>query len=286
MANSKKFFLSLFSIMLTLTIFSGNLIVNAQEISPEKLVSEEILPINDYYLSQGGEVISDEIMYVRINESNINEAPEVITKHDFMNEVPGESSFESNNEINNTPVTFGYFPGEGIYVPDKWNWITLRLSCIKLPYEIHGNKYQFSASYTWKHRPYVIADKDVFALVSDSNIVLDDYTFSGQAINPIPESPYNLTDYDINSPDSISESSCVGYRNKLLSGDNTTMTPRGSISVLGNASSRYGKIGVTYGHCQLGFSADISVDQTGPSLSITPSYAFDTVSAMAAINFY
>lgn len=226
-------------------------------------------------LNEGDVVIWEETSYLRINESDPYEKLQVVTENEFLNAIP-EKSFS----------TFGYKPGESISLPDKYNWIKLKLYCIKLATPIHNNYYQFSASYSWKYNPNVIAFKDIFGIASDGNFVFDTSTFSGQAINPSTLSPYGeVVNFTPNSSDVIENTLGVAYKNKLSASSYAKIYPMGSLNILGNPTASSASIGITYAHSLLTGSFDVSIGKDGASISVSPAASFDTITQTAAIDF-
>lgn len=229
-------------------------------------------------LAAGDEVISSEQVYFRINESSSTQEVTKISEKDYKMEMLGIIKPEISPN--------GYKPGDGIVVPDRWNWITLKMFTIKLATPIHNNKYQFTASYRWKHQPNIVAGKDVFGLANDGNIVFDTTTMTGQSIVPTIAAPNGqATSYDYNSSNVIEEVSGVAFKHQLATSVVARQYPLGSISVCGNNAASSGTIGVTYAHSQLTGSYDVSIDKSGASISVKPAISFDIIRATAAIDF-
>lgn len=267
--------------------------VNTEKTRP--ITNEEFESItNDKYLDYitkknlkpGDKIISSEQFYFRVNEEGINNKVTQISKDDYDKEVLGIKKPQISESSEPEILSRGYKPGEGIDVPDRWNWITLKLYTIKLETPIHNNNYQFTASYHWKRQPNIVAGKDVFGLATDGNITLDTSTFNGQSIVPTIVNPYGeATDYDSNSEDIIEDVSGVAFKHQLKVSEIAKVYPLGSISVCGNNSASSGTIGVTYAHSQITGSTSISIDTGGASISVSPEISFDTIRATAAIDF-
>lgn len=278
-----------------LLLFSTT-IVNAStvdDISNENNKAENTRPVtdeeieaikNDKYLEyvvekdlkEGDEIISTEQSYFRVNEEN--QEVTKISKEDYNKEMLGIKLPELG--------TRGYKPGDSISVPDKWNWITLKMYTIKLATPIHNNKYQFTASYRWKYQPNIVAGKDVFGIANDGNIVFDTTTMKGQSIVPTIANPYGeVTDYSYVDEDVIEEVSGVAFKHQLAVSVVAKQYPLGSISVCGNNSASSGTIGVTYAHSQITGSYDVSISKEGASINVKPALSFDTIRTTAAIDF-
>lgn len=288
----RKIFTCLFSVFLLALPNIANAstidtLSNVNTEKPRQLTNEEIEAIaNDNYLdyiakknlNPGDEIISSEQFYFRVNENSTTNPITQISKDDYDKEIIGIKEPET--------LTRGYIPGESIDVPDRWNWITLKLYTIKLETPIHNNNYQFTASYRWKNQPNIVAGKDVFGLATDGNITLDSSTFHGQSIVPTMFNPYGeATDYYINSEDIVEDVSGVAFKHQLKVSQVAKVYPLGSISVCGNNSASSGTVGVTYAHSQITGSISVSIDTGGASISVSPEISFDTIRATAAIDF-
>lgn len=279
----KKLTSKLFTILLSLTLLSGSIPTYASTLEDTDSIELREAISNGTYpeyclektLNEGDVVIWEETSYLRINESDPSEEPQVITEDEFLN-ATSENSFS----------TFGYKPGESITLPDKYNWIKLKVFCTKLATPIHNNNYQFSASYSWKYNPHVIAFKDIFGIASDGNFVFDTSTFSGQAINPSLLSPYgDVVNFTPDSDDVIENTLGVAYKNKLSASSYARIFPMGSLNVLGNPTSSSASIGITYAHSLITGSFDVSIGKDGASISVSPAASFDTITQTAAIDF-
>ncbi|MBY6815325.1 hypothetical protein HYH33_17615 [Clostridium botulinum] len=268
-------------------------VVNAKELTTEPNTAnlenaitniasdEDIFSSIENDLNEGDEIIQASDSYYRVDQYDSEAKPERITKEDYINE-----SKPATIEI--PTINRGYHPGDSISVPDRWNWIKLRMYCIKLSSPVHNNRYQFTAGYNWKHQPSVIAGKDVFGIANNGNIAFDSSTMRGQSTTHNTIHPYGVTtNYTPSSADVIESINGVAFKHQLTAGYGVSNYPSGSISVCGNPLREgvSAGIGVTYAHSQITGSSSISFSKSGPSVSVSPSLSFDSITSTAAIDF-
>lgn len=258
------------------TVANASIIQNSQ-INDEETFSDW----NNKFISKDDKLISSKDIYYKISKDNASE-PQAVTKQEFDKE---NAKVNNPNQIGGISVC-GYDPDDPIDFPDKYDWINLRLNVYSLDEPIHGNKYRFSAGFFWKRQPFVVSCKDVFGIANDGNIVFDSSTFSGQAIYSDMSHRYGtVLDFDNSSSDCLEGVSGVAFKYKPRPDEFGLIAPNGFITVCGNNAADYGAVGVTYAHSQITGSFGISVNKGGPSLSVSPSISFDTVTQTAAIDF-
>lgn len=267
-------------------------VVNAKELTTEPnsanlgnaitniASDEDIFSSIENDLNKGDEIIQASDAYYRVDQYDSKVKPERITEEDYIN--------ESKPITIESPINRGYRPGDSISVPNRWNWIKLRMYCIKLGRPVHNNRYQFTAGYNWKRQPNVIAGKDVFGIANNGNIAFDSSTMSGQSMTYNTTHPYGMTtNYSPRSADVIESINGIAFKHKLTVGHAVSGYPSGSISVCGNPLREgvSAGIGVTYAHSQITGSSSISFSKSGPSVSVSPSLSFDSITSTAAIDF-
>ena len=122
--------------------------------------------MNKKYLSHNDKLIASKDVYIKINQGDVNNKSEVVTKEEF------EEENSNTNQSYDMITPYGYNPNDDINLPDKYDWISLRINVYSLSTSIHGNRYRFSIGYNWKRKPFVVCAKDVFGIANDGNVVL------------------------------------------------------------------------------------------------------------------
>ena len=289
-----KFIKTLSCLLVSSIIFANSTIGvkaddNYQTENKVDLSSEEDFDnyVKSQILSEGDEIIASKDFYFKINAYNSSDI-EIVSEEEYDKAEEKNSTFSGNPFDNSRSQvsTYSTNAGSPINLPDRYDWIRLKLNVFSLGTPIKNNHYGFSANYQWKRKPHIIAGKDVFGIANDGNVSFDASTVNGQSIAPTTLSPYGeVKSYSSKSADIVEDITGIAFKHKLSTGKFDKVTCSGYICVYGNTNQKYSTIGVSYAHSQLTGSASVSFNAASASINVTPSLSFDTITQTASIKF-